>query len=94
MHISNARIHKVFELHLHKVGASQIRLSDPVETPDKLTLSGRAGEIQAVRTTILGLNDVRNDKVRAVGQMIRKDLYQPSDYDIASAIIAGAGGRG
>lgn len=92
MHIANAEVSKVFDLHLHKVYSSQIRFSDPVSRPDKLTLSGRANEIQAIKSFMSTLSDIRSDRVGQLQSMVGKDSYQPSDYDIASAMIAGMSG--
>lgn len=89
MLIANAQVSKVFELHLHKVYNPQVRFADPVSRPDKLTLSGRANEIQAVKSMISTFSEIRSDKVRSVQQMISKGTYQPSDYDIASAMVSG-----
>ena len=94
MLISNAQIHKVFELHMHRVHSPQARASDPVQSADKLTLSGRASEIQAIKSYVAVMDDVRSDKVRSLQGTIRKDRYQPSDADIASAILANAESAG
>jgi len=89
MLIANAQVSKVYELHLHKVYNPQVRFTDPVSGPDKLTLSSRANEMQAVRDYVSALPDIRGDKVLAFQHMIGKGTYQPSDYDTASAIVAG-----
>ncbi|MCX6375015.1 MAG: flagellar biosynthesis anti-sigma factor FlgM [Armatimonadetes bacterium] len=90
MLISNPQVNKVFELHMHKIHLSQVKPSDPIGRSDKLTLSGRANEIQWVKTFVSALQDVRNDTVRPLQRMVGKDLYQPKDCDIASAILADA----
>ncbi len=89
MLIANAQAQRVFELHLHKVYNPQIRFADPVSRPDKLTLSGRANEMQAVRAYVSTLSDIRSDKVGPLQKMISKGTYQPSDHDTALAMIAG-----
>ncbi len=89
MHIANAQVNKVFELHLHKVYSAQFRPTDALSRPDKLTLSGRANEIQAIKSHISMLPDIRNEAIRPLQQQISKGNYQPSDFDTASAIIAG-----
>jgi hypothetical protein len=94
MHISNARIQEVFELHMHRVRPVQTWASEAVQTADKLTLSGKANEIQAIKSYVAAMPDVRSDKVHHLQGMIRKDRYQPTDADIASAILANSASPG
>jgi hypothetical protein len=89
MLIANAQVQKVYELHLHKVYNPQVRFTDPVSGPDKLTLSGRANEIQAIKSYVSTLSDTRSDMVGSLRTMVSKGTYQPSDQDTASAMIDG-----
>ena len=91
MHISNAQIQKVFELHMHKVRALDIRFADPVSSPDQLSLSRQATEMQHIKQYISGLPDVRHEKVRDLRGTIQEETYQVSNYDLASAMFASAG---
>lgn len=93
MLIANGQVQKVFELHLHKIYNPQVRFADPIGRSDKLTLSGRANEIQAVRSCIATLPDIRSDKVRSLQQSVSNGTYQANDYDIATAILTGSMSR-
>jgi len=90
MHISNTQIQKIFELHLHKVHASNVRPGSPARKPDQLTLSRQATEMQHIKRFVCTLPDIRQDKVRELQRTIDSGAYQTSDSDIASAILAGA----
>jgi len=92
MLIANAQVQKVYELHLHKVYNPQVRFTDAVSGPDKLTLSGRANEMQAIKSFLSTLSDIRGDKVGPLRKMVGKGAYQSSDHDTASAMIAGMPG--
>lgn len=91
MHISNAQIHKIFDLHLHRVHGDAVSAPGPERRPDQLTLSRQATEMQNIRRFLEGLPEVRSDKVGQFRRMIRLDAYEASDYEIASAMFAAAG---
>lgn len=88
MLIANTQIHKVFELHMQKVRPLAVSASESTRSADKLTLSGRASEMQAIKSYIAAMDEVRGEKVRSLQGMMRKDRYQPTDSEIASAILA------
>ena len=90
MHISNAQIQKIFELHLHKVRVSGVRPGGPVRKPDQLTLSRQATEMQNIKQFVSALPDIRQDKVYELRRTIESGGYQVSDSDIASAMFASA----
>ena len=90
MHISNAQVLRVFQLHVHKVHASGVGPGASVGQPDRLTLSRQATEMQNIKQFVSGLPDVRHDKVCDLRRMVDEGAYQVSDHDVASAMFAGA----
>lgn len=89
MHIASAQIENVFRLHLHKVGAANVSPVSATRQPDSITLSCRATEIGSIRQYMDRLPDVRHDKVEEFRQAVDSGAYIISEFDLASAIIAG-----
>ncbi len=84
MHISNAQLQKVLELHLHKVYATQPKSEAGMGSrADKLTLSRQAAEMQQIKQTLAQLPDTRENVVRDLKQKLRAGDYKISEEELA-----------
>ncbi|MDI6829047.1 MAG: flagellar biosynthesis anti-sigma factor FlgM [Armatimonadota bacterium] len=88
MHISNSQIHKVLELHTHKINSSKpISGGIPSIQPDKLTLSRQAAEMQKIKQAIAELPSTRDDVVSDISNKIRQGKYALDEAELARRIL-------
>lgn len=89
MRISNGQVEKILEAYLNRVNkTSQRDQPAPAAAPrDQVTLSARAGRLEAARSLYAGLPEVREDKVAEITRQMEQGRYQPSAGEIADAIL-------
>ena len=88
MHISNAQIQKVLELHLHKVYSTRRGQTTGAAASDELVLSPKAADMQQVKQKIIGLPDTRADIVREMKHKIEAGEYKVGSAELADGIIS------
>ncbi|MDH7481936.1 MAG: flagellar biosynthesis anti-sigma factor FlgM [Armatimonadota bacterium] len=88
MHISNSQIHKVLELHTHKVNTIRpITGVVPSSHPDKLILSKQATEMQKIKQVIAKLPSVRDDVIADIKSRIQFGKYAVNEDELARRIL-------
>lgn len=91
VHISNAQIQKVLELHLHKVNKLQEKpASSSSRGPDQLILSGKAAEMQKIKQHITGLPQVRANLVQELQQKLDSEQYHADSTELAESMFSSA----
>jgi hypothetical protein len=89
VHINNAYIHKVLEVHLHKVHSREGKGKiEPGRAPDELVLSPKAADLQQVKQVIAELPETRIGMVRGIRNRVASGFYEPDAQELAQ-IIAG-----
>ena len=91
MYVSNTHIHRVMELHLHKVYAAQPTAgANAVSRADKLTISRQATEMHQIKQALVSLPDTRNDVVSDLRERISSGGYEVSEQQLAQNIFSWA----
>jgi len=83
VYITNTKIEKVFQVHLHRVYQPARTFGNTTGHMDRLTLSKQAGEIQSIKQFVAGLPGVRESKVSHL-----KSTIQSGEYEIAGPKLA------
>jgi|ERR1700722_5688271 negative regulator of flagellin synthesis FlgM len=65
-----------------------------IDAGDTVQLSGTLSQIQQLKTQLSNTPDVRTDRVAALRQQILQGTYQPSNEQIANAMMSEAFGNG
>jgi flagellar biosynthesis anti-sigma factor FlgM len=85
VYINNAEIHKVLEVHLHKVYDTKCKAStSATKGPDQLILSPKAAELQLAKQAISGVSDTRDDLVQSLKAKLQSGTYNVEERNIAS----------
>jgi negative regulator of flagellin synthesis FlgM len=58
-----------------------------VSAEDKVSLSSKHGEVQALTANLANVPEVRTDRVNALQQKVRSGQYQPDNQKVADAIV-------
>jgi flagellar biosynthesis anti-sigma factor FlgM len=91
VHISNAQIHRVLELHVHRVGGVQSASgAGAAERPDQLTLSRKATDMQEIKQQLTRLPDMRTGLVKDFKNKVQVGTYDVSEAEIAENMLATA----
>ena len=91
MHINNAQIQKVLELHLHRVYTTQNKSgAGSTRKPDELVLSARAAEIQEIKQAMAGLPAMREEIVQELKRRIQSGDYKINPEELADKMLAAA----
>jgi flagellar biosynthesis anti-sigma factor FlgM len=86
--ISGNQVHKIFEVHVHRVYSARPTPDvDFVRQADSLVLSRQALDLQKVREATQRLPDIRQDTVQSIRNKINSGTYQVNEVDIAKKIL-------
>jgi len=88
VHINNAQIQKVLELHLHKVYSTQTKTGiSASRKADELVLSSKATELQQVKQTVTEMPDTRASLVQSLKQKVQSGTYCIDEQSIADSML-------
>lgn len=93
MRIFNSQVEKILEAYLNRIDKTSTQRDPPAPTSaprDRITLSARAGRIEAARALYARLPEVREDKVAQITRQMQEGRYDPSAEEIADAILTQA----
>jgi len=89
VHVSNAQLQKVLELHVHKVYSAGSRPPSCARgAADELVLSSRGEMIRAVKEKASQMPALRAEAVRELKQRIGRGDYTPDAGEIAEKMFA------
>jgi negative regulator of flagellin synthesis FlgM len=89
MIISNQQVQSILK-NYGMTGGRRINFSEPVSAParqDKLELSPKAQEMQAVRQKIASIPDVRSDRIEQIKAQIKSGDYYVASSDVAQKML-------
>jgi len=88
VHINNAHIQKVLEVHLHRVYETERKSrSESSRKPDELVLSARAKEMQDIKQAAASLPEVRANVVQSLKRRIQSGNYDLDADELAASIL-------
>ena len=91
MHVSNAEIQKVLDLHLHRVyGLREAPKTSPAQGADELILSRKASDVQEIKRQVAGLPDTRAGVVKGFRSKVQAGDYKISESEVAEKMLAAA----
>jgi flagellar biosynthesis anti-sigma factor FlgM len=91
MRITNGQVEHILGAYLNRVQKSGGKSTTDRSAPqDRVSLSSRAADIEAARSRIAGLPEVRTELVEHLRKAISRGDYSVSAVDIADAILAQA----
>jgi negative regulator of flagellin synthesis FlgM len=91
MRITNGQVEHILGAYLNRVQKSAEKSASERPAPqDRVSLSSRAADIDAARSRISDLPEVRADRVEHLRRMIARGDYNVSAVDIADAILSQA----
>jgi anti-sigma28 factor (negative regulator of flagellin synthesis) len=88
--IPNIQIQKILDLKLNRAQASQKAGSVSSTGADKLTLSGKAADVQSVKSKLSGLPEIRVGIVKGFKSKVQSGDYQAGGTDIAGSMFESA----
>ena len=91
MHVSNAQLQKVLDLHLQRVYAlKEVLGATPSQGADELILSRKATDVQEVKRRVAGLPDLRTGVVNGFKSKVQAGEYKVSESEVAESMLAAA----
>ncbi|MDO8587054.1 MAG: flagellar biosynthesis anti-sigma factor FlgM [Armatimonadota bacterium] len=91
MHVSNAQIQKVLDLHLHRVyGLREVQDAGPARGTDELILSRKATDVREIKRQVAGLPDMRAGVVKGFRSKVQAGDYKVSESEVAEKMLAAA----
>jgi hypothetical protein len=91
MHISNAQIHKVLELHLHRVsGVHSPTGVNTAQQSDRLTLSRKATDMQDIKQLLARVPEMRVGVVNDFKNRVETGAYEVSELEVAENMMTSA----
>jgi flagellar biosynthesis anti-sigma factor FlgM len=91
VYINNAEIHKVLEVHLHKVYGTKSKAGiSSTKGPDQLILSPKATEMQQAKQVISSMPEVRDDLVQNLRAKLQAGTYNTEEQNTAGNMLDSA----
>lgn len=87
MRIEDFRIGKILGARSDNIRVSKAKAGTPAASPDQVSISNRAVEINKAQQLASSLPEVREEKVAQYQRMIANNEYKITDEELANAIF-------
>jgi anti-sigma28 factor (negative regulator of flagellin synthesis) len=88
--ISNIQIQQALKIKLNRMREAEKTERTSATGADKLTLSGKAADVQSVRSKLSGLPEIRTGVVKGFKSKVDSGSYEAGGNDVATSMFQSA----